>query len=183
MIIDFGKNKGKELSECDKKYLKWLASHEKVLAERNRWTSRDAKIFLERKTQQVAVPEVKETKAALQMPKVDKHRKQKRVIYYCKKCDKRIARDYFYQENSYRLFRIEGDKVIYQEQDMLCDCKYFIYRNTFKATFINAALNKEHKCNAACVYAKCKDCSCECGGENHGKAFLVEQGQFAISNI
>ena len=52
MIIDFGKvNKGKELSECDEKYLKWLVSHEKVLAKRNRWAARDAKIILERRAQ------------------------------------------------------------------------------------------------------------------------------------
>lgn len=58
MIIDFGKaNKGKELSECDSKYLQWLVSHEKVLAKRNRWASRDAKIILERRAQAAAQAE------------------------------------------------------------------------------------------------------------------------------
>lgn len=56
MIIDFGKaNKGKEISECDSKYLQWLVSHERVLAKRNRWASRDAKIELERRAQAEAV--------------------------------------------------------------------------------------------------------------------------------
>lgn len=49
-ILDFGKNKGKVLADCDSKYLKWLVSHEKVLAKRNRWASRDAKFILERRT-------------------------------------------------------------------------------------------------------------------------------------
>lgn len=48
-ILDFGKNKGHQISECDTKYLKWLVSHEKVLAVRNRWSSRDAAFELERR--------------------------------------------------------------------------------------------------------------------------------------
>jgi hypothetical protein len=50
-IIDFGKNKGKVLADCEESYLRWLVSHEKVLAERNRWASRDAKYILDRKAQ------------------------------------------------------------------------------------------------------------------------------------
>ena len=50
-IIDFGKHKNKILADCDEKYLKWLVSHEKVLALRNRWASRDAKFILERRAQ------------------------------------------------------------------------------------------------------------------------------------
>jgi len=49
MIIDFGKNKGMTISECDEKYLKWLVSHERVLALRNRWASRDAGFEIERR--------------------------------------------------------------------------------------------------------------------------------------
>jgi hypothetical protein len=49
-IIDFGgKYKGKQISECDTKYLKWLVAHERVLALRNRWASRDARFELERR--------------------------------------------------------------------------------------------------------------------------------------
>ena len=51
-VLDFGKNKGKVLAECDEQYLKWLVSHEKVLAKRNRWASRDAKFILERRAQE-----------------------------------------------------------------------------------------------------------------------------------
>jgi hypothetical protein len=54
MIIDFGKNKGHQISECDTKYLKWLVSHEKVLALRNRWSSRDAAFELQRRAQAAA---------------------------------------------------------------------------------------------------------------------------------
>lgn len=48
MIIDFGRtHKGELLKDCPEKYLKWLASHENRLAERNRWASRDARFLLE----------------------------------------------------------------------------------------------------------------------------------------
>ena len=50
-ILDFGKNKGRVLADCDSKYLSWLVSHEKVLAKRNRWASRDAKYILDRRAQ------------------------------------------------------------------------------------------------------------------------------------
>jgi hypothetical protein len=51
--LDFGKHKGKVLADCEEHYLRWLVSHEKVLAKRNRWASRDAKIILERRAQAV----------------------------------------------------------------------------------------------------------------------------------
>jgi hypothetical protein len=47
-ILDFGKNKGKILADCETAYLKWLANHEMVLAKRNRWAARDAKFILAR---------------------------------------------------------------------------------------------------------------------------------------
>lgn len=54
-ILDFGKHKGKALHDCEETYLKWLVSHEKVLAKRNRWASRDAKFILERRAAQAVV--------------------------------------------------------------------------------------------------------------------------------
>jgi hypothetical protein len=63
-ILDFGKNKGKILADCDEKYLKWLASHEKVLAKRNRWAVRDAKFLLERMVQVATVAEFEARKEA-----------------------------------------------------------------------------------------------------------------------
>jgi recombinational DNA repair ATPase RecF len=53
-IIETGKFKGHQISECDTKYLKWLTSHERVLAERNRWLSRDARYELQRRAQAAA---------------------------------------------------------------------------------------------------------------------------------
>jgi hypothetical protein len=53
-ILDFGKNKNKVLAECDEKYLRWLVTHEQVLAKRNRWAARDAKYILERREQAIA---------------------------------------------------------------------------------------------------------------------------------
>lgn len=52
-VLDFGKNKGKTLAACEESYLEWLAIHEKVLAVRNRWASRDAKFILKRKNQMI----------------------------------------------------------------------------------------------------------------------------------
>ncbi len=57
IILDFGKNKGLAISECDEKYLKWLITHEKVLAERNRWASRKAKALLAKRAEAKAQAE------------------------------------------------------------------------------------------------------------------------------
>ena len=51
IILDFGKNRGLSVSECDEKYLKWLISHEKVLAERNRWACRNARVLLAKRAE------------------------------------------------------------------------------------------------------------------------------------
>jgi|SRR5437588_11196562 len=48
-VLDFGKHSGKVLADCEASYIRWLARHERVLAERNRWASRDARFILERK--------------------------------------------------------------------------------------------------------------------------------------
>ena len=53
-IIESGKHKGKSLDECPESYLKWLISHERVLAERNRWMSRDARFILVQRTEAAA---------------------------------------------------------------------------------------------------------------------------------
>jgi hypothetical protein len=48
-ILTFGKNRGKKLATCEESYLRWLASHEKVLGVDNRWASRIAKQLLLKK--------------------------------------------------------------------------------------------------------------------------------------
>jgi Cdc6-like AAA superfamily ATPase len=58
-VLDFGKCEGTELSNCPEKYILWLAQHEKVLAERNRWASRDAKFLLEKKEEKVVLQAVR----------------------------------------------------------------------------------------------------------------------------
>jgi hypothetical protein len=52
MKLDFGKHKGNLISECETKYLKWLASHESRLLESHRWASRDARFELARREAQ-----------------------------------------------------------------------------------------------------------------------------------
>lgn len=47
--LDFGKHEGENLAECPISYIKWLASHRLVLAERNRWASQLAQKILEEK--------------------------------------------------------------------------------------------------------------------------------------
>lgn len=97
----------------------------------------------------------------------------KRVIYTCKKCGTVIARDYFRQDGNLKLFRMEGERVIWQEQDMHCTCKPGMSYSRFKATFVQATLNEKHVCDARCMNAKGSDCTCSCNGENHGKSFLI----------
>ncbi len=64
--LDFGKNKGKTLATCEGSYIIWLSRHEKVLAERNRWASRDAKIILERAKEPCKPKEKKMTKILIE---------------------------------------------------------------------------------------------------------------------
>jgi hypothetical protein len=61
-ILDFGKNKGKILADCEESYLKWLASHEKVVAKRNQWACRDARFILERMAKEAAAQAVAASK-------------------------------------------------------------------------------------------------------------------------
>jgi len=54
-IIESGKHKGSSLDECPESYLKWLISHERVLALRNRWMSRDARFILVQRAEAAAI--------------------------------------------------------------------------------------------------------------------------------
>lgn len=72
-VLDFGKNKGKILAECEVSYLKWLATHEKVLAKRNRWAARDAKFLLERMAQVAAAAEHEARKEAEMVVRIAEH--------------------------------------------------------------------------------------------------------------
>jgi hypothetical protein len=42
-----------------------------------------------------------------------------------------------------------------------------------KAAYVKGTLDTTHICDARCLNAKGQDCICECGGENHGKSFLI----------
>jgi hypothetical protein len=44
---------------------------------------------------------------------------------------------------------------------------------SMKASYVKGTLDTTHKCDARCMNAKGQDCVCECGGENHGKSFLI----------
>ncbi len=59
-VLDFGKCEGTELGNCPEKYILWLAQHEKVLAKRNRWASRDAKFLLEKKEEKAMLKGVRQ---------------------------------------------------------------------------------------------------------------------------
>jgi len=73
IILDFGKNKGKQLADCDESYLRWLVSHEKVLAKRNRWAARDAKFILDRCETAVKLAEFEARKEAEMAVKIAQH--------------------------------------------------------------------------------------------------------------
>ena len=81
MKLDFGKNKGKAIKECETSYLKWLVAHEKQLKVSNRWASRDAKFELERRekataTQETVVVTTKQTIVAKRARKTAKKQEQ-----------------------------------------------------------------------------------------------------------
>jgi hypothetical protein len=57
-IIESGKNKGKTIAQCETSYLKWIATHEKVLAVRNRWMARDARFELARREESAKQAEI-----------------------------------------------------------------------------------------------------------------------------
>jgi len=54
-VLTFGKNRGKALEKCEESYIKWLASHEKVLSVGNRWASKFAKQLLEKKEEKIEI--------------------------------------------------------------------------------------------------------------------------------
>src|SRR5256885_14303340 len=100
----------------------------------------------------------------------------KRVIYSCNRCKKTRTRDYMYEQATLRLFRMEGNKVIYQEQDMFCSCCVTRYMPLIKlkASHVHTVTNQGKTCDARCAHAKGKVCMCSCGGEKQRKkVFLV----------
>lgn len=44
----------------------------------------------------------------------------------------------------------------------------------FKLKAVKGTYSKDHKCDARCLNAKGNDCTCSCGGANHGKGHAVE---------
>lgn len=58
-VLDFGKNKGKKLEDCEKSYILWLALHKKVLNPCNQWAADLAT--------EILMGPTKEAKVALEM--------------------------------------------------------------------------------------------------------------------
>lgn len=56
--LDFGKHEGENLAECPVSYIKWLATHKAVLAERNQWASRLARKLLQEKEMSYQVGQI-----------------------------------------------------------------------------------------------------------------------------
>jgi len=44
----------------------------------------------------------------------------------------------------------------------------------FPLKAIKGTYSKDHKCDARCLNAKGNDCTCSCGGMNHGRGYAVE---------
>ena len=57
--------KGKALDQCPESYLKWLASHEEVLAIDNRWLSRGARTLMHVNKVQQALDQLSEIDAVI----------------------------------------------------------------------------------------------------------------------
>lgn len=96
-----------------------------------------------------------------------------RVIFNCK-C--KVVRAFDYKRENVKMFgqmtaqfyRMGGEVKIYSYQDAKCSCGKRV-----KETFVHGIYNPEHKCDVRCLTAKGKDCTCECGGEGHGKAYIL----------
>jgi hypothetical protein len=69
-ILTFGKHKNEMLENTPESYIKWLATHKKVLSVENRHFSDLAKAILERRAQVVAVEEYEARKEAEMAVKV-----------------------------------------------------------------------------------------------------------------
>jgi hypothetical protein len=69
-LLTFGKHKNEMLETTPESYIKWLATHKKVLSVENRHFSDAAKALLERRAQVVALAEYKARKEAEMAVKV-----------------------------------------------------------------------------------------------------------------
>jgi hypothetical protein len=69
-ILTFGKHKNEMLETCPQSYIRWLATHKKVLSVENRHFSDLAKAILERMAQVVALKEFEARKEAEMAVKV-----------------------------------------------------------------------------------------------------------------
>jgi len=48
---------------------------------------------------------------------------------------------------------------------------------------IKGKYSKDHKCDARCLNAKGNDCTCSCGGANHGRGYAVEVREVAAPQL
>lgn len=90
-----------------------------------------------------------------------------RIIFHCK-CGVTRAYDYTKQlGRDVMFYRMDGEHKVYSHHDARCTCGKKV-----KETFVHGVLNEKHICDARCLNATGRDCSCSCGGANHGAKYL-----------
>lgn len=103
-------------------------------------------------------------------------RPTQRVIHSCKKCGHTYAFDYQVHTRQTRmgmvvtLMRMTSTEARTETQDGFRCPKCNSLR--VQSSAVVGVYTEQHICNGACVSAKGPQCSCSCGGVNHGAGWL-----------
>lgn len=92
----------------------------------------------------------------------------------CKDCDFALfaTREQVQPADSFRDVKLAGTPYQVGNNGYFARCpsrhRVFVMK-TIKGTY-----SKDHKCDARCLNAKGHNCTCSCGGANHGRGYAVE---------
>ncbi len=92
----------------------------------------------------------------------------KRVFFRCTGCKLVRTFDYYIdpeKQAPHSLYRLVNGFRVLPNQDYSCPCKT---RRRVEFNFLVGTKSDKHTCNAACINAIGPDCTCGCGGLNHG---------------
>lgn len=92
----------------------------------------------------------------------------------CKECDFALfaTRDQVQDADGFREVKLVGTPYRVGNNGIFARCtnrhKVFVLK-TVKGTY-----SEKHNCDSRCLNAKGHDCTCSCGGANHGRGYAVE---------
>jgi hypothetical protein len=106
-------------------------------------------------------------------------------IGHCRSCDYALfatTEELTNGENWTRLFAGEARRInpygIYGRCNNRTDGQQ---HKAFKLQVVKGKFNPDHKCDTRCTNAKGSDCTCACGGANHGRGYAVQFQQASIT--